>query len=319
MKKRILTIAIVLMMSIFTLALYVSADFGNFDTYDSSGSSYGGGYSSSGSDYSSSSWDDDYGNYDYYDYGDSDYEFNEEDAPYIIIVFIIIVVVVVLKMRKSSLIDKERRERYLASQKARQEQGQNQSFVSKTTQIENAIRENDPAFTSGKFIAYAKESYVKLQSAWTARDLEQLRVLMTDELFAQSKTQIEEYIRLGRINVMERVAVNSAFLSDYRRDDSKEYLDVVLNATQKDYIIDETTKAVLEGSTTNYRSMSYVMTFMRSVGSVTTESDGVTAANCPNCGAPIEVSAAGKCAYCGSVISSDSHAWVISEMKRNRR
>ena len=45
----------------------------------------------------------------------------------------------------------------------------------------------------------AKDTFVTLQEAWTARDWETVRTLETDDLFRLHNKQLQEYIRLGRI------------------------------------------------------------------------------------------------------------------------
>ena len=37
---------------------------------------------------------------------------------------------------------------------------------------------------------------------------------------------------------------------------------------------------------------------------------------CPNCGAPTQVTIAGKCDYCGSIITTGEHDWVLSGLRR---
>ena len=35
---------------------------------------------------------------------------------------------------------------------------------------------------------------------------------------------------------------------------------------------------------------------------------------CPSCGAPLDINASARCEYCGSVIKSSDHDWVISRI-----
>ena len=56
------------------------------------------------------------------------------------------------------------------------------------------------------------------------------------------------------------------------------------------------------------------MKFMRTLGvktkSGTDEMDGH---NCPNCGAPLEISSTGTCEYCGSTVTTGLYSWVLSD------
>lgn len=61
------------------------------------------------------------------------------------------------------------------------------------------------------------------------------------------EAQLREYVRLGRINVVERINVNQAYLHLYRRDAQYEYLTIYMAVRMGDYIIDEKTREVLKG------------------------------------------------------------------------
>ena len=58
------------------------------------------------------------------------------------------------------------------------------------------------------------------------------------------------------------------------------------------------------------------MTFNRKHG-VKTEigRSNKSTTNCPNCGAPTEITSAGQCEYCGSVITTGEHDWVLSDIR----
>jgi len=35
--------------------------------------------------------------------------------------------------------------------------------------------------------------------------------------------------------------------------------------------------------------------------------------NCPNCGAPLEISSSGQCGYCNSVVTTGQYSWVLCD------
>ena len=37
--------------------------------------------------------------------------------------------------------------------------------------------------------------------------------------------------------------------------------------------------------------------------------------NCPNCGAPTNITSSGKCSYCGSVITTKDYGWVLAGLE----
>ncbi len=305
--KRLSAVILSIICSVFLLIQTCFADFGNFDTYDSGWDS---GWDSS------SDWDSDWssdGGYiffsDPHSASDSD---TDTDIGALLIVIIIIAIIVILQYKRSKNVGTQANRRSYRAPSQRY----SGTYQNKNAEIGTLIREYDEFFNTDKFLSFANEAYVKLQSAWSSRSTEQIRLLLSEELYAQTAQQVEEYKVLGRINVMERIAVQESYLTSYSSDNEKETLAVYLYATQKDYIIDENTKNIIEGSDSQYRHSKYILTFIRAKGKKTETGDGIEATNCPNCGAPLEITASGKCAYCDSIITNEDHSWVISSIKR---
>lgn len=183
------------------------------------------------------------------------------------------------------------------------------------TEILNAINAIDPAFSDIKFIAWSKEVFITLQQAWTARDWSIIRPFEKEELFRQHELQLQEYINLKRINIIERINVSDAYLHLYKRDNQFEYLTVYMSTRMVDYIIDENTRQVIKGDPNKDCYMNYLLTFMRKKGVKTKESEDVQVSKtCPNCGAPLTITSGGKCEYCDSIITSGEFDWVLSDM-----
>ena len=185
-----------------------------------------------------------------------------------------------------------------------------------TKGIAEEVRQSDPEFSEEKFLSWSKDVFVKLQAAWTARDWKIIRPFESNELFEQHNAQLQEYINNNRINVIERLAVKSADLMSHRFDGDKEIIEVYLKAVMKDYIIDATTKEVVEGNKTTDWHMKYKLTFARKNGVKThAGTSNKSTTNCPNCGAPTEITSAGQCEYCGSVITTGEHDWVLTGLE----
>jgi ribosomal protein L37E len=276
-------------------------DVGNFSDYS------GGGWDSGGWD-SGSSWDSDYSSS-----WDSDYSSGDgflsglflggclgDFSPVVIIVIVVLVLVFVLKGRSHS-------------GKGGPGSSANTAVKDNTDVITAAVKAVDPNFDPAEVTAMAKDTFVTLQEAWTARDWETVRTLETDDLFRLHNKQLQEYIRLGRINVMERICVNQAYLHKYEREEQYEHITVYLTTRMRDYIIDEKTKKVLMGDPNKDIFGKYLMKFTRTYGITTqTASSEAETIACPHCGAPTHVTQSGKCEYCGFIIETGTHAWVLS-------
>lgn len=184
-----------------------------------------------------------------------------------------------------------------------------------TARVAAQIQESDPDFSADKFIGYAREVFMTIQAAWTAKDWKPIRPFESETLFNTHKQQLDEYIRLGKTNVVEKIGIKHCSLHAFRKDGEKEVLVVWLNAVMRDYVIDDATKKVLESDPNRDWYMKYEMVFNRKAGVKTDPTrKGNSVTNCPNCGAPTEVTSAGQCEYCGSVITNGEHDWVLTDI-----
>lgn len=184
-----------------------------------------------------------------------------------------------------------------------------------TEQITEFIKQNDENFDTEQFLLWAKNIFITIQTAWAQRDWEKIRTIEKEELFEQHNAQLQEYIRLGRINCIERINVNQAFLHKYVRDENFEHLTVCMKVRMIDYIIDEKSGKLLKGNKDNDVYMTYLLTFTRRKGIKTTLINGVISNSCPHCGAPVDSASAGRCEYCGSIVHSGEYNWVLSDMQ----
>lgn len=320
--KKVVILAILLIVS---SSIAVNADVGSFDTYDS-GSDWGGSSDwdwDSGSSWSSSSdWDSDYSGGSDIDLFSIIWLFSSPSGRTFLTIIIIVGAITSVMKKKNQ---------YKSNQAPfyKREHSVGYSTTVYTTNVHDVpithihadkIKQIDPLFSEEKFLAWTKDLYVKLQHAWTDRNWEEMRPFETEELFEQHSAQIQGYIRNNTINVVDRISVNYATIYDFRQTEEKDIVEVALKATKKDYIIDATTKEVVEGNQDQYRVTVYKMTFERTKGKLTAEStDELDVKNCPNCGAPLNMTSAGKCEYCGSVVTTGNHDWVLSNLEPLRK
>ena len=292
-KKIIKVIAVVMSVIIISISSFVLADVGNVNRYDSSSSS-----SSSHSRSSSS--------------GGNGSIFSLVAG--VVVIGIIVFVVGKSKGKINNLKDMTdlNKVKDILDDLSNSSDGINTD----TKGISDKIRETDPEFSEEKFLSWAKDVFIKLQAAWTARDWKIIRPFESNELFEQHNAQLQEYINNNRINVIERVSVESAELMGHRVDGDKEIIEVYLKAVMKDYIIDATTKNVVEGNKDTDWHMKYKLTFARKNGVKThAGTSNKSTTNCPNCGAPTEITSAGQCEYCGSVITTGEHDFVLISLE----
>lgn len=310
MKKRILAVILSIMVALSIPSALVGAyynlplDVGNFNDYGGGGDWGGGTADWGGNDYG--------GGTTYYDYDDDS---DDADPMSLLISIIVIVAIIGISIYSSCHSNKNKNNNKTNTSYSSYETPAQFMPADFTTKITEFIKQTDIDFNAEKFIAWSKNIFITLQTAWSERDWEKIRTLEKEELFEQHNTQLQEYIRLGRINCIERINVNQAFLHKYVRDDNFENLTVCMKVRMIDYIIDEKSGKVLNGSKTDDVFMTYLLTFTRRKGIKTTLIDGVIANSCPHCGAPVDSASAGRCEYCGSIVHSGEFNWVLSDMQ----
>ena len=293
---RIIILAIVLT---FVASSRISiADVGSFEDYDSGSSSWGS------SDLGSSSWDHDY------DYGsDSNYTYigGGSSIPGIIIFIIVVAITMYVKSKQKD-----------NWQMPKQQFHQTQNYAYKSEEaVEKEVKAVDELFNKEEFLSWSRDLFIKLQEAWTARDWSTIRVFETNELFEQHHKQLQDYIDRKQINKMERICVKSAQLADFKQTGDKDILTVILKSRMVDYIIDEETGKVLKGDKVTDRHSTYKLEFIRKTGVKTKPgSNQINTTNCPNCGAPTQITSSGKCEYCGSVITTGEHSWALANLEK---
>lgn len=293
---RIIILAIVLT---FVASSRISiADVGSFEDYDSGSSSW------ESSDWGSSSWDHDY------DYGsDSNYTYigGGSSIPGIIIFIIVVAITMYVKSKQKD-----------NWQMPKQQFHQTQNYAYKSEEaVEKEVKAVDELFNKEEFLSWSRDLFIKLQEAWTARDWSTIRVFETNELFEQHHKQLQDYIDRKQINKMERICVKSAQLADFKQTGDKDILTVILKSRMVDYIIDEETGKVLKGDKVTDRHSTYKLEFIRKTGVKTKPgSNQINTTNCPNCGAPTQITSSGKCEYCGSVITTGEHSWALANLEK---
>ncbi len=304
--RRILFTAAALLVAFFvfdTAGSVTYAGFGDFNDYD-----YGGGNDWDDDDWGNDRWDNDYDRGYSYSYGTGGYS-NTAAASIPVVVTVIVVIIaysVLISKKKGTVTVKKYK---TVSTKAVR------TLPDRTDEIVSIMKQKDVNFTANDFLSYVKRVYIDIQDAWSKRDLEPVRSVLHPNLYQQTQTQIDKKIADGIVNHIERISVNTAYLTGYRQDDDYEYMTVYLAAQMIDYQVKEETGEVLYGDKTTRWDMRYKMTFIRAIDMQTldiTEENNETM-RCPSCGAPIEGTAFGRCEYCGTVVSTGKYGWVLSD------
>ena len=186
--------------------------------------------------------------------------------------------------------------------------------VEHNTRAISLVKDGDPNFDAEAFTSWFKEVYLKLQVAWTEQNWNSVRALESTSLYSQHSTQLEDHIRAKTTNVLEKVCIENVRIKEFiENPDGNDTLVVILSSTLRDYVIDDETRRVLEGDPKKDLFTVYQLNFIRQHGSQTqaVNTDQVVSDHCPNCGAPLKISAVSECDYCGANLSRSPNQWVL--------
>jgi len=112
----------------------------------------------------------------------------------------------------------------------------------KHRRVVKALREmaqHEPEWAEERLLAVARDKFILLQAAWGENDLDTIRSHLMLGIYNNWETQINEYKRLGRRNVMEGLSITKMRIVDaknYRNDEHDEFT-VAFDATATDRVI----------------------------------------------------------------------------------
>lgn len=326
-KRSVLVLLSVLFMS---FSLYYSSDYAQTVCFADFGDTNDYDYSDGGSsDYSNSGWDDyswddddddDDNNIIHWDNDDSgsDNGSNLGFSDFLIaIVMVIIIIIAINKFTKPGGGSTPGGFGGSAKKKSTGSQNNTQSvkLPDRTQQIADIIRKEDEYFDSADLVAHGRHIFVELQNAWSERNLEPVRDMLHPNLYDQTQTQVNIKIKDKLINKLERISVTNAYITSYRREKEFEHITIFLDTQMIDYQIKEDTQEVVAGDKTTLWKLRYKMTLTRSIGIKTPKTeDKAKGCNCPNCSAPLDITAFGKCEYCGTIVTTGKYGWVVSSL-----
>ena len=176
-----------------------------------------------------------------------------------------------------------------------------------------AFQGQHPEFVLAEFEKRVRMIATELQEAWSSRDWERARAFETDAIFQIHRYWIDEYKRQHLRNVVDAFQIGSVEPVKVTADAFYDAITVRIAASGFDYTADEQGN-VVAGSKSSQRSWTEYWTFIR--GRRQTNST-TTTPNCPNCGAALQISETGICAFCKGRITSGDFDWVLSRIEQD--
>ena len=155
-----------------------------------------------------------------------------------------------------------------------------------------------------EFKKLAFELYKSIQEEWMNFDYDGLRKHLTDELYNSYVMQLDALKVKGQQNIMKDFENIDVKITNITEESGILNVTVYLHTAMYDYVVDNNKKTV-RGKDNHKIDIEYSITFVKA--------SDESLKKCPNCGAPFEGVAGGKCEYCGSTIVIGPKEYVMSK------
>lgn len=155
-----------------------------------------------------------------------------------------------------------------------------------------------------EFKKLAFELYKSIQEEWMNFDYDALRKHLTDELYNSYVMQLDALKVKGQKNIMKDFENIDVKITNITEEAGIVNVTVYLHTAMYDYVVDNNKKTV-RGKDNHKIDIEYSITFVKA--------SDESKQKCPNCGAPFEGVAGGKCEYCGSTIVIGPKEYVMSK------
>lgn len=283
--KRVLIIATIILTIVISFIIL-----GERPTHADSGFDYS--YDSGGSDWGSSSWSSSD-----YDYGyDGDWNLENGSDLFAAFISIIIPIVIIFFVFKSFPNNGTKEEYELP-------------LNIDNSEVEERIKQYIPNFDKEEFLEIGYKIYTDVQNAWMNFELENVKDIITPELYSSYESQLATLEVKGEKNIMKDFVLSKSVLKDVEKQNETITITSVYVIELYDYIIDTATEKVLRGTKNNKAKVTYEMKFRKTLG------DTSKTTKCPNCGAEVDINTIGICPYCRSELVTENKQWVLTEKK----
>ena len=177
-----------------------------------------------------------------------------------------------------------------------------------------AIVEHDPAFDENAFLAQVQRLFFAVLEAWTALKPALSQGVMASMIWEQQKAQIAAYRAKGWRNLLDGLSFTSAVVAGALSNSGFDTLTVRLNANSADYDLDAGSR-VIRGDTKPW-DWTEDWIFQRPSTMRTGQPGTITAQNCPNCGASVNVDITSICPFCDAAVISGKFGWLLTRIDR---
>jgi predicted lipid-binding transport protein (Tim44 family) len=177
-----------------------------------------------------------------------------------------------------------------------------------------ALVARDRALNEADLLTRISLIFDKLNHAYSARELQPARGLLSDGMFDYLRYWTDAYRLQGLRNVLETAHIARVQRVKVQSDRYYDAITFRVWASGLDYTIDVRTNRLVSGSNQRPRDYSEYWTLIRAAG---VRGQAGTSANCPSCAAPLSVTMAGNCSHCSAHITRGEFDWVLTKIEQD--
>ena len=179
------------------------------------------------------------------------------------------------------------------------------------------LRGRDPQLSEQSVVQHVLPMADMLRNAWCAGDMKPARAFVSDGVYGRFQVQLALMKQENRRNVMGDARVLFTTIEGVEDAAPLDVVHVRLTAQARDTEVPWTAndaqiqQALARAPATPYTE---IWTLVRKSGAQSKPGDFPVGRACPGCGAPLEGGATIKCRYCGALVCSGEHDWVLAEI-----
>lgn len=169
-------------------------------------------------------------------------------------------------------------------------------------------------FNETEFKEKAKTAFLKIQEAWQAQNLKDVRRFISDGVYQRFEAQFIMMRALEQTNEVSDVNIEDLKINYVENDGKFNIVHVAITAVMTDYFKSKKYSQLNSGGKETFTEY---WTFVKKINTaVPTTTNMFATENCPNCGDSThdKLGEISKCSSCGSIINGGDYDWVLSEI-----
>jgi hypothetical protein len=179
------------------------------------------------------------------------------------------------------------------------------------------LRGRDPQLGEQSIVDHVRPMADMLRNAWCAGDMQPARAFVSDGVYGRFQVQLALMKQENRRNVMGDAQVLFTTIEGVEDAAPLDVVHVRLTAQARDTEVpwtasgEEIQKALAAARVQPYTE---IWTLVRKSGAQSKPGGFQVGQACPGCGAPLSGGATIKCRYCGALVCSGEHDWVLGKI-----